>query len=54
MEPSKKQDKLLQDLGKEPKRIEVMINLSKIWRWFKKRRRHEKSSNDGSNSADSV
>ena len=32
-----KTEQILQEQGKQPKRIEIMLNLSKIWRWFKRK-----------------
>ena len=53
--PSQKINELEQNLGHEPKRISVMINVTELWRKFKKWRKHEKvnyggridSDNDG-------
>jgi hypothetical protein len=41
-----------QNLGHEPKRISVMINVTELWRKFKKWRKHEKVNYGGSIDSD--
>lgn len=45
MTPSEKIDKFEQNLGKEKKPLTVMLNISAIWRWFKKWRKNKNEEN---------
>jgi hypothetical protein len=45
---SQKSDDVEQNLGHEPKRISVMINVTELWRKFKKWRKHGKVNYGGS------
>ena len=40
-----KTEQILQETGKEPKPVKIIINLSKLWRWWKRRKNDKKNSN---------
>jgi hypothetical protein len=53
-EPCKKSDKLLGDLGKQPKRWEFLVNIMTVINLFRKEKRHEEVDDIARDSVDNA